>query len=135
MKTKTEILVMIADLGWNDEAAWRIVDDALLARANALKGKSEAEMEWLLGYALDMRKRAARELLGAMQTDETVTGQLRAAINAQTSVRTEDSLFPHHMSRTPIRRETLAVRCEVLGRVVATYRAMAVERVDAEEKK
>ena len=27
MKTKTEILVMIADLGWNDEPAWRLVDD------------------------------------------------------------------------------------------------------------
>ncbi len=135
MKTKTEILAMIADLGWNDEPAWLIADDALLERANALKGKPEAQMEWLLAYALDMRKRAARDVLGALQADETAAAQLRTAIHMQTSVRTEDSMAPHHMSRTPIRRETLAVRIEVLDRVVATYRAMAVETVGAEEKK
>lgn len=129
MKTKSEILAMVDALPWNDETEWRKVDDALLERAEALKGKPEAQMEWLLAHALDMRRRAARDLLDALRADETVAGQLRAAIDLRTGVRADDGLSPHHQSRVPAQREALAIRGQVLANVVGTYKAMAVESV------
>lgn len=125
MKTRGEIVAAAKALNFLDGNGYELFDARLYERAQALKGKPECSIEWLLSCALDECRDAAKNVETASIEQQGYAVALRECIVGDTVMwlSSRSSLDMHANSvRYMFARKMLA-------RVLETYAAMAVEVV------
>ena len=125
MKTRGEIVAAAKALNFLDGNGYELFDARLYERAQALKGKPECSIEWLLGCALDECRDAARATESASIEHQGYAIALRECIGSDHALQLS--------SHTGIDMHVSSARYwfarKMLARVLETYDAMAVEVV------